>query len=264
LSTALAVTEAKRLDEIKFPAFTAKLITDTFDALIAAHLKQTESYSELLKAVSQDLTTYINNTEDEISGDMILHFLTKIVEKPQDLNKEDYKIEGEDLKKIQAAVGDVKTQKTTTDKDGNTTTNTGPLIPLADDADKQAILQAVAKRIAVDKYNLLKEMIKMGLLRLVVESGVIETKLTFKTFASDFYTNNSTYSNTTDHKAKAEAKTGSWFTRWLSASASTDYSSVSVSTANSTTTSKSESSVEIFGRVQINFKTDYQALSTTT
>lgn len=261
MSTALAVTEAKRLDEIKFPAFTAKLITDTFDALIAAHLKQTESYSELLKAVSQDLTTYINNTEDEISGDMILHFLTKIVEKPQDLNKEDYAFSAADVTKIKTAVEDVKKQGTAA-ADGTTTPV--PLIKLEAGAEKEAVLKAVAKRIAVDKYNLLKEMIRMGLLRLVVESGVIETKLTFKTFASDFYTNNSTYSNTTDHKAKAEAKTGSWFTRWLSASASTDYSSVSVSTANSTTTSKSESSVEIFGRVQINFKTDYQALSTTT
>ncbi len=37
--TELAVTQAARLNEIGFPEFTAKLITDTFDALVAANLR---------------------------------------------------------------------------------------------------------------------------------------------------------------------------------------------------------------------------------
>ena len=35
--TSAAVTEAARLGEIGFPEFTAKLITDTFDALVSAN-----------------------------------------------------------------------------------------------------------------------------------------------------------------------------------------------------------------------------------
>ncbi len=39
--TSAAVTEAARLDEIGFPEFTCKLVTDVFDALVSANIRQT-------------------------------------------------------------------------------------------------------------------------------------------------------------------------------------------------------------------------------
>ena len=46
--TELAITQAARLNEIGFPESTAKLIIDTFDALVAANLRQTQAYVELI------------------------------------------------------------------------------------------------------------------------------------------------------------------------------------------------------------------------
>ena len=40
------IDQARRLDEIGFPEFTAKLINSTFEALIVANLRQVESYIE--------------------------------------------------------------------------------------------------------------------------------------------------------------------------------------------------------------------------
>ena len=73
--TTAAVTEAARLEEIGFPEFTAKLITDTYDALVAANLRQQGAYAALLASVTQSLMFYINSTKDDIGGDQILKLL---------------------------------------------------------------------------------------------------------------------------------------------------------------------------------------------
>ena len=66
-----AVENATRLSEIGFPEFTAKLITDTFNAITSSYLNQTAQYSGVVQAVSQTLQDYINNTADDISADEI-------------------------------------------------------------------------------------------------------------------------------------------------------------------------------------------------
>jgi hypothetical protein len=248
-----AVNEARRLEEIKFPEFTAKLVTDTFDALIAANIRQQEAYSALLKATAQELTTYINETKDDIGGEMILQFLANVVSAPEKL--EEGSLNDAEAKAIADAVQVTDEQK-----------NVINTITVADVKDKtkyDAVLQAIAKRIAADKYALLKDMVKMGVLRLIVETGVIETKLTFKTYASDYYCDNASNYNSSSFSVNASAKTGSFLSLWCKAAASTNYTSVGISTANRSSSGSSGSSVEIFGRVQINFKTDYQQLSTT-
>ena len=46
--TELAITQAAKLNEIGFPESPAKLTIDTFDALEAANLRQTQAYIELI------------------------------------------------------------------------------------------------------------------------------------------------------------------------------------------------------------------------
>jgi|GEM_PF-4191233 len=43
------ITQAARLNEIGFPESPAKLTIDTFDALVAANLRQTQAYIELIQ-----------------------------------------------------------------------------------------------------------------------------------------------------------------------------------------------------------------------
>jgi len=253
VSSSLAVTNASRLDEIKFPEFTAKLITDTFDALIAANIRQTEAYTELLKAVRQDVQEYVNNTKDEISGEMVLQFLSKTLSNPEVIQA------GKAL-----SSEDADTLKEAIEGEGVTEEELNAIKPSTslDKAGVDKIISAIASRIAADKYSFLKQMVAMGVLRLVIETGVIETKLTFKTYASENYANNSSKYNSSAFAVSAKAETGGLVSAWVKASAATSYSTFSVSTANSSNTSGSEASAEIFGRVQINFKTDYQPLST--
>ena len=79
LSSMAKLAAKSPLAEIGFPEFTSKLITDVFDSLIAANIRQTEAYVELIQAVSKSLTEYINDTKDDISGDMILQYLARIL-----------------------------------------------------------------------------------------------------------------------------------------------------------------------------------------
>lgn len=193
--TSVAVSEATRLGEIKFPEFTAKLVTDVFDALIAANIRQTEAYVELLKAVSKSLSEYVNDTKDDISGEMILQLLARVLPDPSSDSKTKVRIgatlSSADAETLNKALIVPAVQE-------------NPGITAAAISDQNAldtILAAVATRIAADKYSLLKEMVKMGVLRLVVETGVIETKLTFTTYGSTFYESTKSNYNTSSFSA---------------------------------------------------------------
>jgi hypothetical protein len=124
-----------------------------------------------------------------------------------------------------------------------------------------AIVEAAAKRIANNKYDLFKEMVKQGMLRLVVENGVIETRLTFTTYGSSYYNSNKSTYNRKNFNFRAKAKTGGLLSPWVKASASTSYNSVAVRTSKESQRDISGSRVNIFGGVTINFKTDYLPLS---
>ena len=104
-------------------------------------------------------------------------------------------------------------------------------------------------------------MVKQGILRLVVDNGLIETRMTFNTYGSSFYQGNSSSYNRKSFEFKAKAKTGGFVSLWAKASASTKYNSISVSTTNTTQQDRAGSSVNIFGMVRINFRTDYLPLN---
>lgn len=252
--TSAAVNEATRLGEIGFPEFTAKLITDTFDALVSANIRQTEAYVELVKQMSKSLTEFINDTKDDISGEMILQVLARVVPDPTSTEGTKVKVGGTLSAPEATALNNAVTIPGVVDAPGIAS---GDL----DANEFKAILDAVAKRIAADKYTLLKEMVKMGILRLVVEHGVIETRLTFNTYGSTFYEGVKSTYHRDNFNFRAKAKTGSFVSLWAKASASTSFSSVNVSTTRDTNRDISGSNVQIYGYVRIDFKTDYQPMS---
>jgi len=253
--TSAAVTEAARLDEIGFPEFTTKLITDVFDALVSANLKQTEAFVELVEAVGKTLTAYINDTKDDIDGSQILQFLAAVVP-PDDP-------EGESASKVEIGGNltnpDAETLKTAVTIPGEPEPDieNGAI----DEPKFNKITEAVARRIAANKYSLLTEMVRQGILRLVVENGEIETRLTFTTYGSTFAANRSRDYSRRDFNFRAKARTGFALAKWVNASASTSYNSVRVRTTTSEDRDTSGSRVQIFGGVKIRFKTDYLPLN---
>lgn len=238
-----AVDEAVRLPDIQFPEFTAKLLTDTFDAIVSANLRQTESYIELVGAISKTLTDYINDTKDDISGAELLEFLAITVPPPDSTH----------LTKVETGLQLTQSEADQL-KGALTIEGTAPAVPITTltQTDVDTIKDAVAKRLAANKYTLLKEMVKMGVLRLVVTDGEILTQLIFSTYASSFYQKNSSSYNSGDFTLNAAAKSGKALSKWFTASASVKYQTVSVRTTNETQRDISGSSVNIFGRVRIN------------
>ena len=139
----------------------------------------------------------------------------------------------------------------------NKVAENGALTP----AKVDAIQTAAAIRIAANKYTLLQEMVKLGMLRLVVNDGTIETGLNFHSYGSDYFSTNSSKFSRSQFDFRARAATGGILSAWVKASASTAYTSVNVSTSNTAQGSSSGVDVTITGGVKINFKTDYQPLN---
>ncbi|MFA9432178.1 hypothetical protein [Egicoccus sp. AB-alg2] len=254
--TSAAVDQAARLDEIGFPEFTTKLVTDVFDALVASNLRQTESFAELLGAVGKELSEYIDDTKDDIGGEEILQFLAAVA--PPDTD------DGSEPSKVR--VGG------TLDGDDADALNTALAVPgeeipdvassgAVDQAAFDAIVEAAARRLAANKYDLLSEMVRQGLLRLVVETGTIETRLTFTTYGSTFSARNSRDYTRRATAFRAQARTGSVLSKWVSASGSASRTSVAVRTTSEQDRDTSGSRVQIYGGVTINFKTDYLPLN---
>jgi len=257
----VAVTEAARLDEIGFPEFTCKLITDIFDALVSANIRQTQAYIELLQSVSLSLKDYINETKDDIGGDEILQFLAKVLPPADPASGEPTKVVKNATLSDADAAGLNKALKT---PDAANVANDNEVAAAGEelnDAAFKAISDAVAIRLAVNKYDLLKEMVKQGLMRIVVESGKIETRLTFTTYGSSFYQKQSSDYHRDSFNFRANAKTGGFVSLWAKASASTSFNSINVRTSKETQRDISGSRVEIFGGVTLNIKTDYLPLN---
>ncbi|WP_413699982.1 hypothetical protein ACLKMH_22115 [Psychromonas sp. KJ10-10] len=75
--TSYALGEATGVSEIGFPEFTAKLVTDVFEALVNANLTQMEAYTELSTTMEDGLEAYINNTKNDVPPEAILELLTE-------------------------------------------------------------------------------------------------------------------------------------------------------------------------------------------
>ncbi len=254
------ISEAAKIDEIGFPEFTAKLITDTFDALISANMRQTEAYIELVQSVAKTLKEFINDTSDDISGEELLQFLSRILPSdpdssdPQPKVKVGATLDNTDVETLNAALAlpaeaDIP--------NNNEVAESGAI----DQARFDTILDAVARRIATSRYDLLKEMVKQGILRLIVENGLIETRLTFSAYASSFYQKNASSYQRNTYKRRSKGGTGPIISLFGNYSSRTTRTSVSVRTTKETHRDISGSRVQIFGMVRINFKTDYLPLN---
>ncbi len=92
-----AIDTAARFGDIPFVEFSKELITGIFDALVEAHVLQMEEYAQFVESLSQDLTTYINNTVDGVSFEEISDFVLNY-----DLPEADTTIVGAALDQLQA------------------------------------------------------------------------------------------------------------------------------------------------------------------
>lgn len=263
-----AVDNATRLSEIGFPEFTAKLITDTFNAITQSYIEQMAQYMNVLQVVAQTLEVYIENTEDDISADEIGVFLVALG--------------GLNDTALNFLLGDSTTAGTLTTAEAGAINAAVALPPAAGassapatngaltSARRDTIATAIARRIAVNKYDLLQTMVRQGVLRLVVDNGTIETRLTFTTYgqavSSSSKTNRSRHE---DSRAGAFGAGGGFgalagsggLGGGAGGGSTSSASNIKVSTSKESHRDVTGSRVQIFGRVKLNFKTDFLPLA---
>jgi len=263
-----AVDNATRLSEVGFPEFTAKLITDTFNAITQSYIEQMAQYINLVQAVSQSLQEYINNTADDVSADEIGVFLVALG--------------GLNDAALNFLLGDSSTAGSLTAAEAAAINAAVALPPPAGTSPtpaaqgtltssrSQTIAQAVARRIAANKYDLLQTMVRQGVLRLIVDTGTIETRLTFTTYgqavSSSSKTNRSRHEDSLANAFGAGGGFGGLVgTSVVGAGAGGGFtrsaSNIKVSTTQESHRDVTGSRVQIFGRVKLNFKTDFLPLA---
>jgi len=294
MSDDYAIDTAARFGDIPFVDFTTELVTGVFDSLVEAHLMQMEEYSSFINSMTQDLSTYINNTADGVSFDQISDFILKY-ELP--------KIGDEDLKTVMDALNGKGTEPPSVDvssaapADANkwwgglinalapSVENLVDKIKDPNQADKykaisdynnavltgttavvpnyQQIYDSIAALIVSNKYGLLQTMAKQGLMRLVVTEGEIETKITFSTWNNSTTGSESSLDQKVKNKDKLKKAAGGGILGLFRASkkSKTVNRTVTVNTAKSYQRDSSGTKVDIFGRVLIRFKTDYAPLN---
>ena len=270
--TSAAVTEATRLNEIGFPEFTAKLVKDVFDTLLAATLHQMQAYSELVAATAKTLEDYIAENKALVSGEEVWDWLVKNLPgpaasvtnpQPEDatLVRTGVALSAEEITKIREKTGLPASWSPT---------GTNPSNSLKDTDDVNTITDKVREIIAGNRYTLLKEMVSMGIIRLVVDYGEIETRLTFTTWGmsqrdrteleSRVRALGLSYGRTAQTAVSGNLSKAINVLRAVQTVLAANYTSVSVRTTSSIDRDASGSKVDIYARVLIRFKSDYQAL----
>ena len=264
-----AVENATRLSEIGFPEFTAKLITDTFGAITASYLDQTAQYMAVVQAVSQTLQDYINNTADDISADEIGAFLLGIgglIDDALNFLLGDSTATGTSLSTTEAAAINDAVALPAAAGPSTAPASSGNLTSTK----KQTISQAIARRVANNKYDLLQTMVRQGVLRLYVDNGVIETRLTFTTYGEAAFSSSKTKRSRLEDNSASAFGAGGGFGGLIGSTLAgfgaaggfeKSKSSLTVSTSQQSHRDVSGSRVQIFGRVRLNFKTDLLPLA---
>ena len=267
---------ASQLDNIGFPEFTANLINSVYDALLSGTLKQMEAYQELLSSVSKTLrefqeANYSEVTIAEAQDWLVQNFPVTYT----DSNGKEHKVS-----KIGAVSvnGVMKIGKLKKDDLPNSLTyiefadaNEDDLVKLknllgnelagnfTESTNYDDLITAIRKKIAGNRYTILKEMVKLGIMRLFVKEAEIETKLTFSVSVTEMQgQNNYTYTN---GSFSAGISGGGVIKKVFNISGNLSYSKVNVRTSSSWARTLGTASADIMGRVLVKLQSDFIQLS---
>ena len=299
-----------------YVTFTSSLITSTFEALLDTNLKQIEAYTDMVGTMSKNLTTYINETQDEVHDEQVLEYLellplkndqAGILDAGKELILSSNATTGlPELAQIDEATGTESALSLTKLKDlGKAMTGVIPTgnpsnlllnalgsiaeavaLPPSDASNfdtlnqlnsastgsgataadlQKHIFKAVAQRIASNKYALLENMVRLGFMRLVVDKGLIETRLNMSFKEVDKYSKKQVDKVKTKNKYKSRVreKTGLNFFLFKNKKVSrtkNKHLRIEVHKTKEKQSTKNVGSVNTSALVRIEFSTDYQPL----
>lgn len=275
------------LKQIGFVEFTTDLVRNVYTVIVESSMDQLKSYAEFVNSVSKPLAEYqtslglggsINDLHSagnevllkncEQYAINVLGF-TPIMSTSSPTIIDKYQIDGSDVNsaidKRNAIIADLNgLDYNGTDTSGGKIEDHLPAITdvpaIFDNSNKKGIDKIIAlklRKASEDDYNLLITILKIGMQKIVVDRGLIATKLTFHVDASE---SSSFASSDIEVKSKSFGLTGglSIGTKKFGGRLSGGYNSskLSVSVVNEKSSAIANMSADIVGEVRIEFRTD--------
>ncbi|KAF5091603.1 hypothetical protein KHC33_14070 [Methanospirillum sp. J.3.6.1-F.2.7.3] len=212
------------VDSVDFPKFVADLLKGVFDANISVMKAQTDSYIKLLKEATKGIADFIK----DIGDDDTFAYLAET-------KKEQFNI-------LMETQPDGSSKMALTDPQGE---KVDP-----EDTEVKAKIMEAKISMAKEHRAALREVILMGVTRLVVEKGEVEAAVEYKITAKR------------ESKVKKENKNinvlsagGSIGFFGIGGNISVTNTNISINTSSKE--AKDEMSAKLMGKVNIKFKTDY-------
>jgi hypothetical protein len=258
---------ARQVKELGFVEFTTGLVTGVFDTVIASTLKQMEGYAKLVSDIASSLAQFA--AENVSSAEVDAHLSTKYpdgdggtVVRPTyafaDTDADDAagipaKSGNEKLKEVASslllATDDLPESRKLKESD----------LTIADGAKSftleqvRAVRKAMGFVLAFDMRNMLRDMVREGMARIVVRDGKILTKLTFRIASTEQASKASSKYHQDSAGAYINGSAGVW---WGKVNAGANWNQLNVSTVNESSFDALTMSTEIIGQVEINFRTE--------
>lgn len=249
-NTSDAVDQAQRLGQIGFPEFTSKLVSETFQAVVSAMIRQEQTYADIVKKVAMTEEEFADSAIDSTQVSDWLHNNfpgdgnhATAIRKGNQISKTQGNTLHETLKDPAKKAG-VKNNL----PDGKTKLKEGDV-----DATRKAVKRALAK----PRQQALEELVEKGVLRVVLNDGTIRTDLDFHTHASQHTQSHSRHHHENDEHASIS---GNFVEGLFGIGASAGGHHMSVSTRTSEQQAESSADVDIQGHVELNLEGDFQPL----
>lgn len=219
------------VDKVDFPAFVRDLLKGVFDANLDVTQKQMQSYQAMLKEATKDLAHFIN----QIDNTAAFGYLVENNSNEFGMDFGDMDDEGNEAVIL-------------TDKEGNA-------VDTEDSKIKGMIMNAKIQ-MAKEHRAMLREVLLMGVSRLVVEKGEVEASVQFQ-ISSRSQKTTSEQARMNRQKSTKSMKMGIMpfmpsVNRGIS---QTQETQISIASMNST--QQDEMSAKMAGKVRIEFKSDY-------
>ena len=148
--------------QVNFPQFVADLLKGVFDANLEVTLKQMESYQQLLKSATTSISKFVREVDDAAAFGYLA-----------ENNSDEFGIDFSDDEKDESG----QPKAILTDKDGDA-------LDIVANQVKDKIMDARIT-IAKQRRTLLREIILMGINRIVVENGNVKAAVIFDMKASE-------------------------------------------------------------------------------
>ena len=217
------------VDSVNFPNFVSDLLKGVFDANMEVSIKQAEQYQELLKQATKSTASFVK----KVSKSDSYAYLAENNDFTMDF--------GDD----EAGGGEPLLM----DKDGNEVDT--------EDSKIKAKIADAQLAIAKERRKLLRETIMMGINRLVIDKGLVRSKVVFDIQSKSNVTKTDKAQDQKTRKTNTAYNYQSWWNKNNNFGGTNQNKETAISISTNKGTQSDELKAQLTGEVEIQFKSDY-------